>query len=148
MTEYQKPLPTPTYDTRAFWEGTKRHELLIQKCSDCGKRQFYPRGLCIACMSTNLDWVRSSGRGTVYSHTTVYRPPSPAFTPDVPYVIAIVEMEEGVRMMGNIVGSLPDQVKVGMPVTVVFEDVNETITLPKFRRQMTEDKGQKTKGKE
>ena len=132
MTEYQKPLPTPTYDTRAFWEGTKRHELLIQKCRDCGKLQFYPRGLCTACMSTNLDWVRSSGRGTVYSFTTVYRPPSPAFTPDVPYVIAIIEMEEGVRMMGNVVGCPPDQVKVGMPVTVVFEDVNETITLPKF----------------
>ena len=131
MTEYQKPLPLPTQDTREYWEGCRRHELLIQKCRKCGALRFYPRPMCPECNSMEYDWIKACGKGRVYSWTVAVRQFHPAF--EVPYVIAIVELEEGVRMTTNVINCKPEELYVGMPVEVIFEDVSEEITIPKFR---------------
>ncbi len=116
-----------------FWEGAKRHELLIQKCQSCGSFYFYPRSICPNCLSDDVDWVKVRGRGKIYSFTVSYRYPSPGFKADVPYNIAIVELEEGVRLMSNIVECNNEDLKIDMPVEVVFDDVTPEVTIPKFK---------------
>ena len=133
MTDYKKPLPFVYPETQPFWDGVKRHELLIQKCNDCGNIQFYPRSLCVSCLSENTEWIKANGRGKIYSFTIAHRPARPAFSDDVPYNIAIVELEEGVRLTSNIVDCANEDIKVDMPVEVVFDDVTPEITLPKFK---------------
>lgn len=130
--EYSKPLPKPSPVSQPFWEGTKAHELRLQRCRDCGQHIFYPRSLCPFCLSENLEWVTASGRGKVYSYTVVRRAANPAFQRDVPYVLAIVELEEGPRLTTNIVGCDPEEVRVEMPVRARYEDVTPEITLLKF----------------
>jgi uncharacterized OB-fold protein len=103
----------------------------VQKCCDCGHLIFIPQPACYRCLSRNLEWVKGSGRGTVYSYTVVWRPQTPAF--EVPYVIAIVDLEEGYQMLTNIVDVDPSQVHVGMPVEVAFRAASEEVVLPYFR---------------
>lgn len=131
--EYEKPLPFPSPWSRPFWEGCRRHELLIQHCKDCGANIFYPKLFCSSCLSPNLEWIRSSGRGRIYTFTTVYSYAPTQFANDVPYVIAVIRLEEGVQLMSNIVDGALEQVKCDMEVEVVFDDVTEDFTLPKFR---------------
>ena len=133
MSAFDKPLPYVDEENRPFWEGTKRHELCLQKCRDCGKFRFYPRSICPHCLSYNTEWTKVSGRGKIYSFTVANRTVSPAFRQDVPYSIAIIELEEGVRMMSNIVECRNEDLSIDMPVEVVFDDVTPEITLPKFR---------------
>ncbi len=133
MTPYEKPLPDIHEETRSFWEGCKNHELLVQKCLDCGHLYFYPRSICPECLSYNNEWVKASGRGKVYSYTVSFRPPTEAFLEDLPYNIAIIELEEGVRIMSNIVECDNDNLTIGMPVEAVFEDITPEITLPRFK---------------
>ena len=133
MAEYLKPIPKPDEVSKEFWQGCQRYELLLQKCSDCGRFQFYPRPICINCMSPNMEWVRSSGTGTVHSFTAVHQNVTPGFKEEVPYVFAIIELEEGVRLSTNIVGCAPEDVYIGMPVEVIFESISSEINLPKFR---------------
>jgi uncharacterized OB-fold protein len=131
MSEYSKPLPKPSPTSRPFWEAARRHELQLQRCSACGKFIYYPRDRCPSCFSDRLEWQRVSGRGKIYSYTLVRRASSRAFA-DAPYVLAIVELAEGPRMTTNIVAP-PEQVRVEMPVEVVFDDVTPEHTLVKFR---------------
>lgn len=131
-TPVTKPTPTPTRETQPYWDGCKNHELRIQKCGQCGHHQFYPRLYCTACMSDHLEWVTAAGRGTVLSYTTVYRPVTRAFAADVPYVVALITLDEGPQMMSNIVGCEPDKIHIGMPVKVTFEDWTEEIAVPQF----------------
>jgi len=133
MAGYAKPLPTITEEGKPYWEGCKRHEFLLQRCNDCNKFQFPHRTICSHCSSFNVKSVRGSGKGVVYSFTTVYRPPTGGFELDVPYTVAIIELDEGPRMMSNVVGCKPEDVRIGMRVGVIFEDVTEEITLPKFK---------------
>lgn len=133
MAEYKKPLPRPTAASLPFWEAAKRHELQIQCCGSCGALIFYPREACPECLSSNLAWIKVSGKGTVYSYTIAQAPTHPAFAEDVPYVIAIVELAEGPHLTTNIVGCKAEAVKVGMPVVATFEDVTPEMTLVKFR---------------
>jgi hypothetical protein len=128
-----KPIPTVTEDSKPYWEGCKKHELLIQRCKDCGHYRFPPSGLCPKCMSTNTEWTRVSGRGKVYSWTIFHYLYHPAFSQDIPYNVAIVELEEGPRMHTNIVGCSNEDIYIDMPVEVVFEDISEEIALPKFK---------------
>lgn len=132
-TEYAKPLPRPTAVSQEFWAAARRHELRLQRCRSCGAHIFYPRAFCPACLSDSLEWTSVSGRGKVYSFTVVRRAMHPAFRPDVPYVLAIVELEEGPRLTTNIVGCDPSDVRVDMPVDVVFDDVTPEVTLVKFQ---------------
>lgn len=133
MSEYTKPIPFPDNVSATFWEAAKKGKLLLQQCGECGARQNFPQPYCRGCLSENLDWIEASGRGKVYSYTIVNRPPSAQFQEDVPYVVALVELEEGVRMMSNIVGIEPEAVRIDMPVEVVFDEITSDISLPKFK---------------
>ena len=133
MSDYTKPLPYPNEVSQPFWDAAKRHELQIQHCNSCGTHIFYPREACSQCLSPDLIWIPVSGKGTLYSYTIAQAPTHPAFAEDVPYVIAIVELEEGPRITTNLVGCLPDEVTIGMPVMASFEEVTPEVTLVKFR---------------
>jgi uncharacterized OB-fold protein len=128
-----KPLPVVDADTRPFWEGARARKLMVQRCGACRKYVFYPRALCPHCHSARLDWTEASGKGTIYSFTIARRPAGAAFQNDVPYVIALIDLEEGVRMMSNIITDDVDSVRIGQRVRVVFEDVGPEIALPKFQ---------------
>lgn len=133
-TRRSKPLPQPTPETAPYWEGCKQHELRIQHCNDCQQYYFYPRPYCPNCLSDNTEWRTVSGKGTLHTYVINQRP-APGFEDESPYVIAIVKLDEGPHLMSNIVGvePKPENLPAGMPVEVVFEDVNEQITLPKFQ---------------
>ena len=130
---YKKPVPRIDEESKGFWEACQRHELYLQRCGECGAFRYYPRALCPSCLSDRTEWVRSSGTGTIYTFTVVYQNLAPGFRDELPYVLAYVELEEGVRMLTNIVGCPPEAVRIGMPVEVVFEDVTPAVTLPKFK---------------
>ena len=135
MAEYRKPLPVPSPVSRPFWDGLGDSEVRIQRCSSCGEYVFYPRPHCTACLSDSLEWVVLGGGGKVYSFTIVRRAMNPAFAEDVPYVYAIVELDEGPRLMTNIVGCAPEDVRVDMPVKAVYDRVTPEMTLLKFQPQ-------------
>jgi len=135
---YEKPLPVVDADTRPFWEAARRHRFLIQHCLSCERYVFYPRALCPHCHSDRLEWWEASGEGTIYSFTVSRRPAGPAFEDDVPYVVAIVELEEGPRMMSNVVVDDVGEVRIGEQVRVLFEDVTDEISLPKFELKRSE----------
>jgi len=131
--KYAKPLPRIDQETKGFWEACQRHELYLQRCGECGALRYYPRAACPNCLSDRVVWVRASGQGTVYTFTVTNQNQAPGFRDALPYVLAYVELAEGVRMLTNIVGCAPDDVRIGMPVEVVFEDVTPAVTLPKFK---------------
>ena len=128
-----RPLPVVDSDTRPFWEAAKAHKLSIQRCRTCRKHVFYPRALCPHCHSPKLEWREVSGDGTIFTFTIARRPAGPAFQGQEPYVIALVDLKEGARMMTNIVTDDVDSVKIGQKVRVWFEDVSPEISLPKFK---------------
>jgi uncharacterized OB-fold protein len=123
------PVPVPTDLSRPHWDGCSRGELLFQRCGSCAKAVFPPALSCPLCTSLELSWEQSSGRGVVYSHTVVWRPQVPAF--EVPYVVAVVAVEEGWHLFTNVVGTDPATVHAGQPVHVQFVPVGG-VTLPYF----------------
>lgn len=133
MTQDSKPVPIPNSDSRTFWEATKRHELALQRCARCLEFRYFPRPICPFCLDERYDWQATSGKGQVWTYTVIHRAPSAAFRKDVPFVLAVVELAEGPRMMTNIIGTPPSNVYIGLPVEVVFEDMTEEITVPKFQ---------------
>jgi uncharacterized protein len=128
-----KSLPIVTEENRPFWEGCREGKLLLQFCDSCQQYQFYPRLYCMRCSSAKLHWVEASGQGVIYSYTIIHQNKSPEFISDVPYNVAIVQLEEGPRMMSNIVDIDPVDLRVDLPVTAVFDPINHTISLPRFR---------------
>jgi uncharacterized OB-fold protein len=116
---------------RPFWEGLKKHTLQVQKC-ESGHLRFIPTEICGNCGSEAWTWEPVSGRGRVYTYTVVHRGPTPAYQKDAPYVIAHVELDEGARMISNLIGCDPKEVRIGMPVEIVYEDVSSDWTLYKF----------------
>lgn len=124
-----RPLPRPTAETKPFWEGCAHGVVRYQSCAHCGTVQFIPRSLCAACQSDALAWHDSAGYGRVLSHTTVHRAPTPAFREDAPYVIALVDMEEGFRLMTNVAGGSAAPIAIGARVRIGFRDV-EGVSLP------------------
>ena len=128
-----RPLPTPNTFSQPFWDGTRRHELVLQKCNQCGTVRYYPRPRCPTCLSPDFEWTKMSGNGSIYSFTIVHRPLARWFAEKVPLVCAVVELDEGVRMISNVEDLDVHDVQIGMKVSVFFEDVTEEITLPKFR---------------
>jgi uncharacterized protein len=127
-----RPVPTPTPETQHFWEGTRAGELRIQRCSECAHAYFPPRPFCPKCASRSVAVEAASGRATLYSYVINHREP-PGFT--APYAIAVVELEEGPRMMTNIVEceQTPEALQLDMPLEVTFESLTDEITLPLFR---------------
>ena len=132
MSEGQRPLPEPTPETAHFWEGTKAGELRLQRCDSCGDVYFPPRPFCPSCGSRSVKVFAASGKGKLYSYVIHHRP-RPGFT--APYAIAVVELDEGPRMMTNIVEceQTPEALQLDMPVEVTFESMNDDIALPLFK---------------
>ena len=128
-----KAAPVPTPDTERFWEGTRHGELWIQRCATCATAYFYPRSGCPHCSSTDVAWERASGRGSLHTYVISHRA-APGYGADVPYAIAVVELEEGPRMMSNIVGVVnnPDSLVLDMALEVDFEPRGEQM-VPVFR---------------
>ena len=114
-----RPEPKPSSMTREFWEGATQGKLMLQYCRDTGKFQFYPRPVSIYTGRRNLEWREASGTGSVYTYTVTHRGPQP-FRGIPPYIIVTVELDEGVRMMSNLVNCEPDDVRVGMRVRVTW----------------------------
>lgn len=130
---YARALPRPTPETQPFWDGTRAHRLLLPWCRDCGKPHFYPRAICPFCLSDALDWRQASGRGRLHTYAINHKA-AKGFVP--PYVIAVVELDEGPRMLSNLLTDgppSPEALAIDMPVEVVFDDVTDTVTLPCFR---------------
>ena len=131
--DFVKPLPVPTKWSQPFWDGTRQHKLLFKKCVSCGHIDHPPYLYCTKCQADEHEWVEASGRATLYAFAiNEYGVPFP-FVPELPYVVALVDTVEGPRMISNIVNCDHDQLKNGMELEVVFEDVTEDITLPKWR---------------
>jgi uncharacterized OB-fold protein len=131
--EFQRPLPGITAENKPFWDYMKKHEFRVQKCLGCDRLFYPPNGMCPYCHHTESEWVKLSGKGKVFSYVIVRRSNHPAFANDVPYVVAIIETDEGIRYYSNVIDCKPEDVSINMPVEVVFEDVTEEITLPKFK---------------
>ena len=128
------PLPVPDEATAPFWDYCRAGELRIQRCVQCGVFRHPPQPMCRDCGSMEQEWAAVSGRGAVFSYIVTHQPIHPALVDLVPHAVVLVELEEGVRLTSNVVDCAPDEIEIGMPVAVTFEQVNEQITLPKFRR--------------
>jgi uncharacterized OB-fold protein len=124
------PLPRPTELSEPHWEGCREGTLRVQQCQACQTCVFIPQPCCTQCQSTDLAWIDCSGKGKVYSYTVVHRAPRPQF--ETPYVVAIIELEEGWYMLSNVLDCAVDDVEVDMPVRVEFRKMTEDITLPYF----------------
>jgi uncharacterized OB-fold protein len=125
-----KPAPLPTSDTAEYWQACNRDELLYQRCDSCGHVQFYPRRICTACQSNDLGWHRSAQKGTIHSFTVVHRAANRAFDADVPFVLALIDLDEGFRMMTNVIGEECRTATIGRRVRVVFEQHSSGQKLP------------------
>jgi len=126
-----RPVPGVDADTKPFWDFCKQHELRVQKCTACGQLHYPPSAFCPHCSNMTSEWVKISGKGKVYSFVIVRRK-YPGFD-QVPYVVSIIETTEGMRMLSNIVGCTPEDVKIDMPVEVTWDDITPEFSLPKFK---------------
>jgi uncharacterized OB-fold protein len=136
MAEYAKPLPVPDVDSQPFWDTCKAHELSAQRCRSCGEFRWPPQAFCPSCYSWECDWTALEETGTVVSFVVVHYVAIAAFEPDVPYVVAHIVIDgtnDRVVMISNVIGCSWPEVRVGMRVRAVFEDVTPEVTLPKFR---------------
>ena len=127
-----KPIPETQPWSEIFWEGTKQGKLLIQVCKDCKSNIFYPRKFCPECWSGNLDWIEASGKAKIYTFSTAYSMVEPKFMDELPYTIAYVDLDEGIRMMTRIVDCKPEDLSLDMDVEVLFHERNGYF-LPYFR---------------
>jgi uncharacterized OB-fold protein len=130
-TRPKRPRPSLTQDNSFFFEGAKEGKLLIQRCSECGTLRHPPRPACPNCRSFRWDTVQASGRGTIYSYVVNHYPQVPAF--DYPLIVALVELEEGTRLVANVSHMTPETVAIGMPVIAEFESFDDELSLPVFR---------------
>jgi uncharacterized OB-fold protein len=136
LMELLRPLPTPvTPEAKPYWDGLKDNKLMLPKCDDCGKAHFYPRVICPHCHSRHISWIQASGKGKLYSFEIAYRSLNRAFKVELPVVLAMVELEEGPRIMSNLINIEPDPavVKCDMPVEVVFEKLTDDCTISLFQ---------------
>lgn len=132
---YNKPIPMPQGESDIYWEKAKSGELWLRSCNACGNAYFYPRDISPCCFSKDTEWIKASGKATLFTYGIVQRAPHPGFVDDVPFVTAVVELEEGPKMATNIVidEPSPDNLIIGMDLEVVFEDINDDLALPKFK---------------
>jgi hypothetical protein len=131
-TPLSKPVPRPSPESRSFWDGAKDRRLMLPRCNVCGQFWFPPSQRCRHCLAADFAWQESAGRGRIYSFVVYHRVYHPAFENDVPYVVAIVELDENVRLLTNIVGTPPEDVRCDARVRVVFADTDDGAVLPKF----------------
>ncbi len=130
---YEKPVPTIDAESAHYWNGAKEQKLMIQRCKKTGKCFLYSRRLAPEVDDSQVEWIQASGKGEIYSYTVARRPAGPAFKADVPYVIASITLEEGARILTNVVTDDPDSLKIGQKVEVFFDKVSDDLTIPKFK---------------
>jgi uncharacterized OB-fold protein len=130
---YQKPIPVPDEASKPFFEGAREHRLTIQRCRACGTAHWPVQSRCSACLSADIAWVQASGRGTLYTFSLMHQVIHPGFASEVPYNVAEVDLEEGLRVTSAIVGCSNADLHIGMPLEVTFEDITEEVSLPKFQ---------------
>jgi uncharacterized OB-fold protein len=133
MSTPPRPVPDPDIAGAPFWEAAARHELVLQTCVSCGVIRHPPRPMCPNCNSMEYTFEQASGRGRIWSWVIAHAPVLPSFAEKVPYNVVVVTLDEGVRMIGNLVGVENDAIEEGMPVVVDFEDVEEGVSLPVWR---------------
>lgn len=131
---YRGALPQPTPETKPYWDAAREGRLVLPWCRDCGRAHFYPRAICPHCGGARLDWRQASGRGRLHTYVINHKP-AKGFEERVPYVIAVVELEEGPRMMTNldIADPTPEALRIDMPLEVAFRSVTDQVALPVFR---------------
>jgi uncharacterized protein len=134
VAEYTKPVPAITDDNREFWEGCAAGELRMQRCQSCGHVRYPVSFMCPRCLSRDTEWIALSGDGEVFSYIVFHRAYHQGFAGDVPYNVALVQLDEGPRMFSNVVGCADDEVRVGDRVHVVFDRVTEEVVIPRFQR--------------
>jgi len=127
------PLPSPNPLTEPYWQAAQQRQLKLPRCEACAKFHFYPRSACPHCGCRDLSWREVSGKGEVYSYTVVHRAPSAGFAPEVPYVVAVVALDEGPHLMTRLIGIAPNDVRIGLRVAVDFRPMHDDTTLPVFR---------------
>jgi uncharacterized OB-fold protein len=125
-------LPTPDSETQPFWDAARDGRLLLKRCRSCRRAHYYPRPFCPFCWSRDVDWEEASGNATLYTYSIVHRNDLPPFGERVPYVAAVVDLEEGPRAMTNIVEAELDALKIGMPLRVQFRPISDQFTIPVF----------------
>ena len=132
---YGKPIPVHQGESDYYWEKTKEEESWLRKCNECQQAYFYPRDISPCCFSKDTTWIQASGKATLFTYGIVHRAPHAGFAEDVPFVTAIVKLEEGPKMPTNIVmdNPTPEKLQIDMPLEVVFESVSDEISLPKFK---------------
>ncbi len=135
--EIVHPKPNANWETRGYWEGAGRGELVLQRCGSCGTIQHKPRGVCATCLSGEIEYLVAAGTGTVYTYTVTNQNQAKGFAEACPYVMAYVDLDEGVRLLTNIVGCEPGDVSIGMAVEADFatqdRDDGEAFAVPRFR---------------
>ncbi len=124
-----RPLPIPTPNSEPFWNGLANHQVNLQQCNDCSAWVFYPRSHCNGCLSPNLTWIKVTGNGILYTYTVARRPTAPQFIDETPQLIAVVELNEGVRLNSVMVNVLPEALFIGMPVKPVFHQQDSATLL-------------------
>jgi hypothetical protein len=133
MAEYTKPLPVIEPWNTEYWQAAKRHEFVAQKCRACGYTHLPPGPVCTNCLSDEQDWVRLSGKGKIYSYGVYHQLWHPGFKEDIPYNVALIELAEGPQIINQVIGCKNEELACGQEVEVVFDDVTQDISLPKFR---------------
>jgi len=132
MAEYNKALPQVTLATRPFWDGARRHELMAYKCLNCGQ-YYWPAVHCMVCKKPEMEWVKISGKGEIFTFTIIHRASHPAWQAEIPYNVSWVKLDEGPIILSKITGCENEDLYLGMRVEAVFDDVTEEVTLPMFR---------------
>ena len=129
---YAKLVPEPTPETAPYWDGLSEQRLMLQKCGNCGKVRHYPRPVCDACHSMDVDWIEAKGTGKIYSWTVTHHAFHPGYKTDLPYILVTVELEEGVRLQAPLDADWDTRLNVDMPVVVGFDRATPELTLPFF----------------
>lgn len=132
-TDYLKPIPVSDEASKPFFEGARAHRLMIQRCTTCGTAHWPVQSRCSECLSTDIAWVQASGKGTLYTFALMHQIIHPGFASEVPYNVAEIDLEEGLRVTSTIVGCSHADLRIGMPLEVTFADLTDEVSLPKFQ---------------
>jgi uncharacterized OB-fold protein len=133
MKVYDSPIPEITTTSKPFWDGAKKHQLMVYKCLNCGAC-YSPLTDCMCCNKPEMEWIPASGKGKIYTFITYHTAYNLKWKNHVPYNVAWIELDEGPIMMSNVVGCKNEDIYINMPVKVIFDDINDEVTLPKFTR--------------
>lgn len=131
--EYLKPIPIPSQESKPYWEALRAHKLLMPHCDACDKFWFPPSHNCPRCAAENWQWRPVRGQGRIFSYVVYHRVYHPGFASEVPYAVGVIELDEGPRLLSNVIGRAPQDLRCDMRVEVTFDDITPEATIPKFR---------------